>query len=251
LITGASSGLGAALARRYAASGWAISLFGRDAGRLEMTAVACRPNAAWVEVYHCDLRHADEAARSLMAAEGVAPVDLLIANAGLGGSQALASPAGETNEQSRMLVETNLTALINSVAPLLAPMIARRSGHIVIMGSIAGLLALPHSPVYCATKSAAHAYGDGLRRLLRPSGVAVSVICPGFVETPMSASLAMARPFLWTADRAAAHIAAAVDKRRRRVVFPWPLRWAVALARLAPPGWLDRLLEAPSNGVKS
>jgi short-subunit dehydrogenase len=234
--------LGAALARRYALKGCRLSLFGRDAKRLEETAIACREDAAEVMIYRCDLRDADETARCLAAADGHASVDLLIANAGVGGALALAGPDGETRAQAQILVETNFLSVLNTVVPLATKMALRGTGHIVMMGSIAGLLALPQSPVYCATKSAIHAYGDGLRRLMRRSGVTVTVVCPGFVETPMSAQLSTAKPFLWTADDAASHIVAAIDKKRKRVIFPWQLAWAVAAARLAPFSLVDYVL---------
>jgi short-subunit dehydrogenase len=249
LITGASSGLGAALARHYALEHCALSLFGRDAARLEQAAMACRPSAAEVMVYQCDLRDSGEAARQLVAADLRLPVDLLIANAGIGGAQALVGEMGETIEQAQTVVGTNLLGVINTVVPLLPRMAARRSGHIALMGSIAGLLGLPQSPVYCAAKSAVHLYGEALRRLLRGAGVGVTVVCPGFVDTPMSASLPMARPFLWTADRAAVRIAAAIDGRRRMFIFPWQLRLAATAARLLPPQLVDRMLSSSRIGA--
>jgi short-subunit dehydrogenase len=248
LITGASSGIGAALARRYALEHCILSLFGRDPDRLEAVATACRPSAATVTLYVCDLRNADHTARCLLAADAGAPVDLLIANAGIGGAGALAGGVGETMEQARALVETNVLGVINTVTPLLPAMVSRGAGQVVLVGSIAGLMGLPYSPVYCAAKAAVHTYGEGLRRLLRASGVGVTVVCPGFVDTPMSASLPMSKPFLWTADRAAARIAAAINRKRRRLIFPWPLRWAAAAARLLPPALVDRLLSPARMG---
>lgn len=245
LITGASSGLGAALARRYAAEGCRLSLFGRDRARLEETLAACRGRAAAVDLYVCDLRDAESVARALEAAEAQAPVDLLFANAGVGGAGALGGPAGETLAQAHAMFETNILGVTNTVVPLLPKLVGRRRGHIVLTGSIAGLVGLPQSPAYCASKAAVHTYGEGLRRLLRRSGVSVTVLCPGFVETPMSASLPMARPFLWSADRAAAHVARAVARKQRRAVFPWQLGWATGAARLLPQILVDRLIPQP------
>ncbi|HVR62101.1 MAG TPA: SDR family NAD(P)-dependent oxidoreductase, partial [Polyangia bacterium] len=239
-----SSGLGAALARHYARRRCALSLFGRDEERLEETARDCRAAGAVVVSYACDLRDGCGAARQLVAADLHAPVDVLLANAGVGGARALARGAGETVEQARALVDNNLLTVINTVAPLAPRMAARGDGQIVLMGSIAGLVGLPHAPVYCAAKSAVHLYGEALRRRLHGSGVGVTVVCPGFVDTPMSASLPTARPFLWSADRAAARIAAALEKRRRVLIFPWQLRWAVAAARLLPAALVDRLIAA-------
>jgi short-subunit dehydrogenase len=127
-------------------------------------------------------------------------------------------------------------------------MVARGRGQIVLMGSLAGFVALPQSPVYSATKAAVHTYGEGLRRRLAASGVAVSVVAPGFVDTPMSASLETPRVFLWTAERAAVHIARGIDKRRRMLIFPWQLWLAIAAARLLPTSVIDRVLAAPQFG---
>jgi short-subunit dehydrogenase len=249
LITGASSGLGAALARHYAQRRCALSLFGRDPSRLEETARVCRESGATVVVYTCDLRDGCEAERRIVAADLDAPVDIVVANAGVGGAAALAGATGETLEQAHSMIQNNLLTVINTVAPLAPRMAARRSGQIVLVGSIAGLLGLPHSPVYCATKSAVHAYGEALRRRLRDVGVGVTVVCPGFVDTPMSASLPTPRPFLWSADRAAACIAGALQSRRPVLIFPWQLRWAVAAAHVLPAALVDRLLTSPQLGA--
>jgi short-subunit dehydrogenase len=107
---------------------------------------------------------------------------------------------------------------------------------------MAGFLGLPHTPVYSASKAAAGIYGDALRRLLMPHGVRVSVIYPGYVETPMSDSLPFERPFLWSVDKAAKHIARELVKGCRRIIFPRRLHAVMILARLLPERWLDAFL---------
>jgi short-subunit dehydrogenase len=129
-------------------------------------------------------------------------------------------------------------------------MVERGIGHVVLMGSAAGLVGLPHSPVYSASKAAVHAYGEGLRRRLAGAGVDVTVVCPGFVDTPMSMSLPLARPFLWTADRAAARIARAIAQKRRMLIFPWQIRVGVAAARLFPQSLVDLAVRSPRLGAK-
>jgi short-subunit dehydrogenase len=250
LITGASSGLGAALARAYASRGAALSLFGRDEERLGTVAIQCRAGGARADVYLCDVRSGAEAARQLVEADARDPVDLVIANAGVGGAGAMAGAAGESLEQARAIIETNFLGVVHTVGPLLPAMMSRGRGQIALVGSLAGLLGLPHSPVYSATKSAVHLYGEGLQRLLRGSGVSVTVICPGFVDTPMAASLTTPKPFLWTADRAAAKIAWAIARRRRTLIFPWQLRLAATAGRLLPAALVDLVLSSAS-GVQS
>jgi short-subunit dehydrogenase len=249
VITGASSGLGAALARSYAPGGMALSLFGRDADRLAAVADECRALGARAEIHRCDLRSGAETARLLAELDARDPVDLVIANAGVGGASAMAGATGESLEAARAIIETNFLGVVHTVAPLLPAMVSRARGQIAIMGSTAGLMGLPHSPVYSAAKSAAHLYGEGLRRLLRGTGVSVTVICPGFVDTPMAASLTTPKPFLWSADRAAAKIKRAITQRRRTLVFPWQLGLAIWVGRLAPAAVVDRLLSL-STGVE-
>ena len=242
LITGASSGLGAALAIRYAAPGRRLSLFGRDRVRLDEVAEACNHRGSVADRYVCDVCDAGAIAHFLKAADDQAPVDLLFANAGIGGASSLTANTEDPLAQAHDLMETNVLGMLNTIVPLLPNFMARRHGHIVLIGSIAGLVGLPQSPAYCASKAAVHVYGEGLRRMLGPFGVGVTVVCPGFVDTPMSASLPTPRPFLWSADRAAAHIARAVAQRRRRLVFPWQLRWAASLAAILPSAVVDRLM---------
>jgi short-subunit dehydrogenase len=202
-------------------------------------------SGARADVYLCDLRSGPDAAREIAEVDARHPVDLVIANAGVGGAGALVGATGESLEQARTLVETNFLGVVHTVAPLLPPMVARRQGQIALIGSVAGLLGMPQSPVYCAAKSAVHLYGEALRRLLRGSGVAVTVVCPGFLDTPMSASLTtIPKPFVWSADRAAGKIAQAIARRRRTLVFPWQLVLAARAGRLAPAALVDRLLSS-------
>ncbi len=239
VLTGASSGLGQALALHYAAPGRQLSLGGRDGARLQAVAEACRALGATVHAAQVDVTDERAMADWLQAQDRLAPVDLLIANAGLGGAMALAPRGGEDGAQARALLAVNTLGLINTVTPLLPPMRARGRGWLALVGSIQGDLGLPQSPVYSASKAAVRIYADGLRRLLRAEGIGVTTVLPGFIDTPMSRSLAMARPFLWPADRAARRIARDIARRARYSVFPLPLRLAIGLARALPPALTD------------
>lgn len=242
VLTGASSGLGRALALHYAAPGRVLSLTGRDATRLNAVAEACRANGAEVAAQPLDVTDAGAMADWLEARDQAAPVDLLIANAGLGGLAALAPRGGEDGAQARAMVEVNLLGLINTLTPLLPAMRARKQGHLVLVGSIQGGIGLPQSPIYSASKAAVRIYGDGLRRLLRADGLRVTTVLPGFVDTPMSRSLQMARPFLWPADKAARRIARDVARGARYSIFPLPLQLAVGLGRVLPGALVDLVL---------
>lgn len=242
VLTGASSGLGWALALHYAAPGRRLSLTARDPARLGEVAAACRALGADVATAELDVTDADAMADWLTARDSIAPVDLLIANAGLGGAAALAPRGGEDGAQARALLAVNTLGLINTVTPLLPQMRARRRGHLVLIGSLQGGIGLPQAPVYSASKAAVGIYADGLRRLLRADGLRVTTVLPGFIDTPMSQSLQMARPFLWSADRAARRIAQDVARGARYSIFPRPLQIAIALGRVMPTALVDAVL---------
>lgn len=242
LLTGASSGLGRALALQFATADTVLSLMGRDAARLEAVATDCRAQGAKVQTALIDVTDHAALRDWLVACDRQLAVDLLIANAGLGGAAALAPRSGEDADQAHALFNVNTLGLVNTLTPLLPAMRARGAGQLVLVGSIQGDLGLPQSPVYSASKAAVRIYGDGLRRLLRSDGVRVTTVLPGFIDTPMSQSLQMARPFLWTPERAAARIARDVARGRPYSIFPWPLRFAVGLGRWMPPRLTDAVL---------
>ena len=161
LITGASSGIGRALALTYAAPGVRLALLGRDAARLEKVAAAARESGASVEAATVDVRDRLAMAEWIGAADARAPFDLAIANAGI--TTGLAPGAlAEDPEAVRAIIATNLVGVLNTAEPLVAPMAARGSGQLAFIGSIAGLHGLPYSPAYCVTKAGVHAYAESL-----------------------------------------------------------------------------------------
>lgn len=241
-ITGASSGIGAALAAELAAPGRRLLLTGRDAARLEAAAAAARAKGATVETAAVDVTDAGRLAAALRAFDAAAPVDLLIANAGvssgLGPGRTMEPP-----ERARRVLAVNLEGMLNTVEPLIPAMIARGRGRIALMSSLAALRPLPDMPAYSASKAAVRAYGTSLRGWLGPQGVGVSVICPGFVTSPMSARHRGFKPFEIPADRAAAIIARGLARGRVHVTFPWPLAaltWLDARLPAAVSDWFAR-----------
>lgn len=243
VITGASSGIGAALARYYAGSGRRISLIARNRQRLHLVANDCLSRGADAAAFDLDVTDATTLAQTLLNCDRLRPVDLLIANAGIGGQSALASATGEPGYVAEQIIATNTLGVINTVTPLLPSLVNCGCGQIVIVSSLAAKIELPSSPAYCASKAAVRAYGLALRRLLLPSGVGVCVVCPGFVATPMSDSLPFRPPFLWTADRAAAYIGSHIGRGRAEIVFPWQLAVAIRVSKLLPTRLVDRFLQ--------
>ena len=242
LITGASSGIGAALARRYAAPGTRLSLTGRDPSRLQQVSGLCRSAGADAEWHAADIADADDVNQWITGCDTRQPVDLVIANAGIGGSAVIAPDSGETLATAQKIVATNILGVVHTVIPLLPRFVARGNGHVVIMSSLAAYVGLPHSPLYSASKAAVRVYGQALRRLLAPSGVRVTIVCPGFVETPMSAGVQGPRPMMWSVERAAERIVRGTSRGEREISFPRSLVMLARLADVLPARFVDSIL---------
>ena len=226
LLTGAGSGLGAALARRYAAPGVRLALVGRNEARLAQVAADCVARGATVERASIDVTERAALAAWIIAADEAMPFDLVIANAGISGGT---SGLGESSDQSRLIFATNLDGVLNTIDPILPRMRRRGAGAVALMSSLASFRGLPGAPAYGASKAAVRVLGEALRGDYMPSGVIVSVICPGFVTTPMTARNRFHMPFLMTAERAAEIMARGLARGKARIAFPWPM---YALARL-------------------
>jgi short-subunit dehydrogenase len=239
LITGASSGIGAALARAYAGPGIHLALTGRDGTRLAAVVEGCRAKGTKVLAETVDVADRAAMARFVAAAEKVAPLDLVIANAGI---SAGTGGGGESEGQCRDIFAVNLAGILNTVWPALGPMRMRRRGQVAIMSSLAGFRGLPSAPAYAASKAAVKAWGEGLRGWLAGEGVRVSVICPGFVESRITAQNAFPMPFLMTAERAAGIIRRGLERDSPRIAFPWPMHFAMWLMAVLPAAVTDRLL---------
>jgi short-subunit dehydrogenase len=220
LITGASRGIGRALALHYAREGSQLALIGRDDARLEAVAGECRKLGVGVSLNALDVRNRTEMASRITALDDVTPIDLVIANAGtMAGTPARGTV--EPADAAHAVIETNILGVLNTVQPLLTTMIARRRGQIAIVSSIAGFIPLPDSPSYCASKAAVLNYGLSLRTLLASYGIAVSEVCPGYVTTPMMSRESGAKPFAMSPERAALLIVKGLDRNRAVIAFPY------------------------------
>lgn len=239
LITGASSGIGRALALRYARPGARLALTGRDSARLAETHAACVAKGAEATSETVDA--ADRAAMDSWIARMDAnrPLDLVIANAGISGGT---GGGGETEDQTRAIFAVNLGGVVNTVWPAIRAMRRRRAGRIAIVASLAGYRGLPGAPAYSASKAAAKTWGEGLRGWLKPEGISVNVICPGFVTTRMTANNRFPMPFLMDAERAADIIIDGLRRDKPRISFPWPTAFLTWLFAALPPAWTDPLL---------
>jgi short-subunit dehydrogenase len=247
LITGASSGLGAALALAYAAPGIRLALGGRDRARLEAVANLCRAAGGEADIAEQDVTDRVAMARWIEQSDDARPLDLVIANAGISGGSGASGLDGE--EQVRRIFAVNVDGVFNTALPAVRRMAARRHGQIALMASLAGYRGLPSAPAYCASKAAVKVFGEGLRGELGGQGVRVSVICPGYVETPLTQHNRFPMPFLMQSGRAAQIIKRGLERDRARIAFPWPMAAAVWLLQALPPGWIDGLLaRLPKKG---
>jgi NADP-dependent 3-hydroxy acid dehydrogenase YdfG len=241
LITGASSGIGRALALAYAAPSMRLALLGRDAARLEAVATEARAKGAVVETATLDVRDRHVVAAWIGAADSIRPFDLVIANAGI--TTGLApGELMEDPEAVRAIIATNLLGVLNTVEPLVEPMAARGRGQIAMMGSLAGLHGLPYSPAYCITKAGVHAYAESLRGRLERKGVLVSLIIAGFVKTPLNDSITAIKPGEISEAAAAVLIKRGLGRGAATIAFPWFLYALTRLGRLLPARLYDVIM---------
>lgn len=232
-ITGASSGLGAALAHRYALGGWTLGLTARNEAALRELARAVPVRTA---VYPLDIRDGiglAEAAGDFIASFGVP--DVVIANAGISAGTLTEHP--EDRDVFREILEINVAGIVNTFQPFIVPMRGRRRGTLAGIASVAGFRGLAGAGAYSASKAAAIAYLESLRLELRGDGITVTTLCPGYIRTPMTARNPYPMPFILDADDAARRLIRAIAAGRRYATIPWQMA-AVGYFLRRLPIWL-------------
>jgi short-subunit dehydrogenase len=240
-ITGASSGIGASLARHYASLGVQLGLTARRADLLDDVAKAVvQTGAPPPRVYACDVR--DAAALQAAAADfcqAFGAPDVVIANAGI-------SKGTLTSESDDLVVfqtvfDVNVMGMVNTFHAFVGAMTARKTGTLVGIASVAGFRGIPGGGAYSASKAACIRYCESLRVELRPAGVSVVTICPGYIRTPMTAVNKFKMPFLIDVDEAVIRFARAIDAKTSFTVIPWTMGVAARVLRLIP-NWLYDLI---------
>jgi NAD(P)-dependent dehydrogenase (short-subunit alcohol dehydrogenase family) len=250
-ITGASSGIGAALAREYAARGAVLGLLGRRTHALHALALSL-PASSDHHVYTVDVTdHAALAAAAddFITREGGA--DVVIASAGVSAGTLTERP-GDLSQFAEIFA-INVTATVATFAPFIDAM-KRDTGprRLVAIGSVAGIRGMKGAGAYCASKSAVHTYAESLRLELQPHGIRVVTIAPGYIDTPMTRQNRFPMPFLMPVDRFAAAAARAIDAGTSYRVIPWPMGVVARLLRLLPNVLFDALFaHAPTKSGKA
>ncbi len=241
LITGASSGIGAFLARELVRRGARVGLLARREDKLRELGEELRQaggHAAWAPADVVDTRELHQALEALDGELG--GTDMVIANAGYAAPEL---PKRFEPGASMAMYDVNVFGMLRLIDWALPRFLEAGRGHIVGVASVASYVGLPQNPSYSGSKAAMRVHLQSLRATLKPYGIAVTTICPGFVKSELTAKAKFPMPFIWETDRAARHIAGAIEKRRGEVVFPWQMRLFVQLAvRLMPVSLLEALI---------
>jgi short-subunit dehydrogenase len=235
VVTGASSGIGRALAKALAAEGARVGLVARRREALEQLAAEIGQAGGSAVVAPADVGERESVVPAIReVAVRLGPVDLLVANAGVG-APTLLEPFNVADVEKMFRVNT--LGVVYAVEAVLPEMLRRGRGHLAAVSSLAAYKGLPGESAYCGSKAAVNAFMEGLRIQLRGKGVAVTTICPGFVKTPMTSVNDFAMPFVISADEAARRIVGALRRRVKVFNFPWQTTLMMKLTRWLP-DWL-------------
>ncbi|HLM61612.1 MAG TPA: SDR family NAD(P)-dependent oxidoreductase [Pyrinomonadaceae bacterium] len=239
-LTGASSGIGEALALAMAKLGAILGLLARREELLTELAekcVAVGGKARYFAVDVVDAEAVSQAAEKLLNEFG--RIDVLIANAGIGGNNAL---TGKLNPEAvAEVINVNLLGAVNAVSAVLPQMLENKSGQLVAISSLAGFRGLPKSAAYSASKAGMTAFFESVRLDVQAKGVAVTIIQPGFIKTPLTSGRRHKMPFLMELEDSVPLFLNAIEKRKKFAAFPWQLAALVRAARFFPAWLYDRV----------
>ncbi len=232
IITGASSGIGWALAQTLAATGAKVGLIARRKDKLEQLAEEIRQAGGTAHLAAADVGNREQTSAAVhQLSRELGPVDLMIANAGVG-MPTVVNPLNTPDIEQ--MCRVNFLGVVYCVEAVLPAMLERRQGHLAAVSSLAAYKGLPGESAYCATKAAVNVFMEGLRIQLRDQGITVTILCPGFVRTPMTAVNNFRMPWLLEADEAARRMVRALERRRAVYDFPWQLSLLTKMTRWLP-----------------
>ena len=237
LITGASSGIGRALAVELGGRGASLGLLARRAEALREIKRDVEARGGRALALAADVRDAEAVRTTADQLRGsFGRIDMLLANAGIGTTT---SAANLRADEVANVISVNVLGVVNSVAAVVPEMVARGSGHLVAISSLAAYRGLPKSGAYCASKAAVSAFFESLRVDLRGTGVDVTIIHPGFIKTPLTEGRRARMPYLMELDDATKKIVWAIERRRKSYSFPWQLASIVRACLLLPASIYD------------
>ncbi len=240
VITGASSGIGRALALQLGAAGYRVGLIARRQAELEATAKEISASAGKAQAAPADVGDRQSLRLAISSIEDhFGPVDILVANAGYGAPTHL-DPLNTADVEKT--IQVNVMGVIYAIEAVLPGMLERKRGHLLAISSLAAFKGLPGESAYCASKAAVNAYMEGLRIATRTRGVTVTTVCPGFVSTPMT-PMDSATPFIMPAEEAAARIARLIARRKGGLIcFPLPMTMLTSLIKRLPDAIVAQLI---------
>lgn len=240
LITGASSGLGKALALSYANKGNTLVLLGRNEINLNDTKQVCISKGAEVHSFSCDIT--DQRFEDVMRKiANKFAFDLVFANAGINLLETFQENQVDKIDQIKKMMDTNFLGHIKTIFPLI-PGLKIRKGRIVITSSLAEQIGLPQDPAYSASKAALTRFFEGLRPVLKKQGISTTILLPGFIDTPLSRKVKDPKPFCLTDNEAVAKIKRGIKKNNYFIIFPKRLEILMKLRHLVPKKLLDKIL---------
>jgi short-subunit dehydrogenase len=235
IISGASSGLGAALAVRYSKDCHKLFLVGRSRTRLNKVTKICQANGADATFSILDVTDLKAVEKYIKEITINNSVDIVIACAGVSAGT-LNGP--ETINQVNRIFATNINGVLNIVMPVIPDMIKQKKGNIAIVSSMAGFIGLSSAPSYSASKGAIRLFSDALRGYLRPWNIHVSTIIPGYIETPMTSVNNFPMPLMTSADKAAEKIINGIEANKNIIAFPYIMYILIKLFTFLPSGLL-------------
>jgi short-subunit dehydrogenase len=249
VITGASSGIGAALALELSQQGWAVGLIARRTDRLEAISARIRAAQGTVAIAAADVSNRSQVTLAIDSIrDRLGAIDLLVANAGISRPDYLEPFTVDDIEQ---MFQVNTLGVVYSINAVLPDMMRRKSGHLAAVSSSGAYKGMPGSAGYCASKSAVNTFLEGLRIQLRDHNIAVTTICPGFVRTPMTDTNTFRMPWLVEPSEAARRIVRALKRRKKVYNFPWQMTLVIKLFRLLPDWAVARFVPRKSDSDRS
>ena len=240
-LTGASSGIGEALAIELAKRGAILGLLARRENLLKQIAAKCESVGGKARILVCDVVDAIAVQKSAdILRNEFDAIDILIANAGIGGNNA--ETRNFNAEAVKKVIDINLIGAVNAVAAVLPPMLEKGSGQLVAISSLAGFRGLPKSAAYSASKAGMTAFFESVRLDVQNRGVSVTIIQPGFIKTPLTSGRANKMPYLMELEDSLPHFIGAIEKKKKFAAFPWQLATLARVAKIFPAWLYDRTI---------